>query len=245
MALKAILTKEEYGALADPIKAEYAEGDNESYVLQVEEVEGFGLTNETQNKQALQALHTEHEELKASLPEGATPETLKTELAELEDLRKGDPARQQEMTWLRTEKTRTDNLLLLSKALVKAGLSPEAAPLLIDRVRTKDDGTVEALDAMGKPMTKVVNGVAVAETVDDLIAGEKTGGGIIAKMTLDIKADDLKADDPKKTTQQQRQEIEEADPQKNPFGYRPGPSQEELDREVDSILEAVGESRLS
>jgi len=66
LALKAVLTKEGFESLADPVKAEYEEKDG-AYVLQVDEVDGLVLENVGGLKQTISALRKEVDDHKGKL----------------------------------------------------------------------------------------------------------------------------------------------------------------------------------
>lgn len=93
VALKAIVTEEEFGSLPDPIKAEYGEAANGKRQLQVTSVEGFELADNGKLKSALQKEKTAASDAakKLKLFEGLDPEAAREALKKIEEFAGMDP----------------------------------------------------------------------------------------------------------------------------------------------------------
>ena len=187
MALKAEISKVEHDALPDAVKAEYeaVEGQDGTFRLAVEEVNGYTLTSETANLQAVQQISGELQTLRSVLPEDATADTIKASLEELAALQQSDPERQAELSNLKDTVRDLTHQNLLIGALVKNGFHPDAALHLTNRLGQDASGNTVVLDELGKPATKLVGSTTVPQTIDDLIASVKTDKNhIVNRLTL-------------------------------------------------------------
>jgi hypothetical protein len=180
VALKAVVTEEEFSSLPAPIKAEYSEADSGKRQLQVTSVEGFELADNSKLKSALQKEKTAASEAAKKLKsfEGLDAEAAREALKKIEEFAGMDPEAKAKEHLEVLKKQLTDKFENDQKGLTKKySAEVEAAKARGDKFAKKLQtsmldaiATKAIVDAKGHPdllLSKIREEVRLKEDGDD------------------------------------------------------------------------------